>query len=115
MDSLVLLHSSRLSAMEDYDHQDSVECQMKVFHFDDDVNDEILITFTNTLGNELSMGSRSNSNSNSSSSRFDSAYHRCQVEDGRMYYQDYATKNLAFFQRRQQRRRIEATSSPHYL
>ena len=71
MDSLVLLHSSTLmSAMEDYDHQDSVECQMKVFHFDDDVNDEILITFTNTLGNELSMGSRSNSNS--SSSRFDS-------------------------------------------
>ena len=52
-----------MSAMEDYDHQDSVECQMKVFHFDDDVNDEILITFTNTLGNELSMGSRSNSNS----------------------------------------------------
>ena len=40
MDSLVLLHSSSLSAMEDYDcdHQDSVECQMKVFHFDDDVN-----------------------------------------------------------------------------
>ena len=27
-----------MSAMEDYDHQDSVECQMKVFHFDDDVN-----------------------------------------------------------------------------
>ena len=67
MDSLVLLHSSSLSAMEDYDHQDSVECQMKVFHFDDDVNDEILITFTNTLGNDLSMGIRSSS----SRSKFD--------------------------------------------
>lgn len=88
------MHCISLSSVMEDDRPDAVECQMKVFHFDNDVDDEILMTFTNTLANDLSMGSRSSS----SSSRFVGTPLLSSRGWENVLSRLRAAKNLAFFQ-----------------